>query len=721
MELSFSKLYLRFFALYKKARNYHDIIQIFLCILCGLLMIIPFPMPLSIYAIIVFISFLTFVFLQDGNKKSFLIFRLVLLLGGVSFIERLIKGVEYYHHFDVIFPVKAVAYLTTLIVLIVFLFNENEEKEAVANSVCLINILSPAVDSYYDEEGNDTCNIVLCEGKENGKPVYWYGKDRFLHLLILCPTGGGKTALLLLPLAAQDIRLKRGVIAFDPKSDYALKLYSYALICGRQDAQYFDPTSPLCPYYNVLDGDETEVTQTVIDTFLALEASDNQNPYFPTMVKQLLSNACMTIKRIEDAYRDVETGISSRPATLLTLNELVQNVNNRGREMVQELTSLPASDEVMKQNIEIKDWFLNTYWGAKDNTWRDTSNIRNDISQLCQNKYLRKVLNPPNGVSEINFSKILEEGRFLSISLAQGKLGTMSQVLSSFLTLSMTKAIIDRPGNEFNRTPCFLYIDEAQVVCNKQFSIILEQGRSYRVSAHLATQSLDELEIGRDKSLRKTVKNNCRNRVLLAGASYDDAAEFSKLFGLKKKVTVTHSKSHASGDWFGGAPSRNSEGTTEREEDVEYMSADDIVYDDFGMITYQLVSQNTLRRAEKGHANFLDKDEAEKIDAVCNEYIKRNEKLRAEEDAKRQAEENERRRQWQLSKRGGQFNGDGVDASISGSGVFSSNNTTASQVSIDPFGSSAPRKVQPIKSDTKKTDNFFDTSNAAFDYDDDEM
>ena len=88
--------------------------------------------------------------------------------------------------------------------------------------------------------------------------------------------------------------------------------------------------------------------------------SPDSATYFQNVSNDLLEKSIKLIKRIEAAYTDPATGISSKPATLITLNDVLTNTANRGRDMVNELTKIPTiSDDEEKENKDIADWFLN--------------------------------------------------------------------------------------------------------------------------------------------------------------------------------------------------------------------------------------------------------------------------------------------------------------------------------------------------------------------------
>ena len=142
-------------------------------------------------------------------------------------------------------------------------------------------------------------DVKLCEDLETGSPVIIPYKDRFLHMLILGPTGSGKTSQSIIPMLNQDVQnLEAGVTVIEPKGDLAEKIYAMSQYYGRP-AVYFNPILDACPTFNPLYGKEEDVIENVVTTFNMLDPDSPQ--YFKDMNEQLLRNALKVLKRFKEA------------------------------------------------------------------------------------------------------------------------------------------------------------------------------------------------------------------------------------------------------------------------------------------------------------------------------------------------------------------------------------------------------------------------------------
>lgn len=456
-----------------------------------------------------------------------------------------------------------------------------------------------------------TGDIKLCQNKDSKQDVFIPCKDRFLHMLVLGPTGSGKTSQIILPLLNQDLQNKdAGITVIEPKGDLAEKAYAMAQYYGRK-AVYFNPILESCPTFNPLYGKEEDVIENMVTAFKMLNPDSAQ--YFQDMNEQLLRNALKVLKRTK-----------GNNATLIDLSRLISNTAGSGRKLVaNEFTKLESpTDAIAKENQDISNYFLSDYFNEKSKTFENTSGVRSQVAKIVSNKFLRKVLNP-EGKSDIDFDNHLETGTVICISTAQGKLRDLGKFLGYFIILNFQSSTFKRPGNENTRRNHFLYIDEFQSYSNPGFADMLTQGRSYRVASHLATQNraLIGMGSGRDgDDFVELVSTNARNIVLFPGGNYNDAKYYSEQFGEVDKITIGESSSKTAASPLVVGKMQPAKDTFSIKEETEArMSPTDIILRPFGEITYSIVQNNTLQPASIGKISYIDKDLNEILDRMVEE------------------------------------------------------------------------------------------------------
>lgn len=600
------------------------------------LLLVPYNLPIwiLIYPVLAFVLMVLYKDYGSNQVLDFNIFRGgILLYAFVPF--RALNS-----HLEGLLGKKLPAFIEVMFSVVVFIlvlylfFVENEKKKEFISNIKVKEFLSGT------SKGNNY-DVVLCIDKETGSKVVWKGDDRFTHAQVVGPTGCGKTSQALLPIIEQDIRNrmvnKLGVTVVEPKGDFAEQVYALAKYYGQEkDALFFNPVHPDCPKFNVLDGKEDEVIETLSTVFEML--TPDSSTYFKDIANNLIRKSVMVLKRLEQVYTDDTTNISSRPATLIALSDLVHNTNGLGKKWINELVKIPTlTPEEKKQNEDTRDWFLNEYFNDRSKVYENTNGIRTQISKLIQNKYLRKVLNPENGKSEIDFDKHFEKGGIISITTAQGTLRELGSYLGYFLIFTMQSSIFRRKGNEFTRIPNFLFIDEFQKYANSGFSDIFTEGRSYKVSALIASQARGEFAMGSGreaKAFLDVVDANCRNIIVFGGISADDAKHYSATFGdvdkIKERTSV--SKSKAIFGYGNNVKAPTESISNEVRAEAEFPPTE-LIYQNFGEFTYRLIVDKCVTRARKGCASWIDRDLKSKIDAIVQSYNQEQErKLQVEDD-----------------------------------------------------------------------------------------
>lgn len=466
----------------------------------------------------------------------------------------------------------------------------------------LIDFTPLDMEKLFNKEKEEVANydVVICNDKKTKKPITLKFKDRFLHTLILGATGTGKSSQVLLPMINQDLQKPDlGLTIIDPKGDLvetATKLSKYQ---GR-DVIYFNPTLPSCPYFNPLFGPEDDAIEDITTTFRMLN-SDSAT-YFQDLNEVVLRNSLKVLKRIH-----------GNNCNFLHLNELIHNTNGNGIVTINKFARLQTDNpSIRKENDDIASWFLNEYFKENSKIYENANGLRQQISKLTSNAYLRKILNPPDDYEpEMNFGKHLEEGGVICINAAQGTLRALSRYLGYFIILQFQSSVFRRPGDENTRKPHILYIDEFQEFANSGFTQMLTQGRSYRCASVLATlnRSLIATGGGRDgKHFMESVSTNARNIILFPGANPEDASYYSKRFGEIEKQNKTVSK--------GKSTKSTSENVSIREELKPRFTPSDITFRPFGEIIYSIIKDGTVELPRVGAVNWLPKELLEKTNQI---------------------------------------------------------------------------------------------------------
>lgn len=489
--------------------------------------------------------------------------------------------------------------LLIIIMTIFFLVYVDEEPRHF-----IISIISSSILNFKKPKCGD---IRICTDVKTLRNIYIPLKDRFLHTLILGPTGSGKTSLLLFPMLNQDIKNGYGITVIEPKGDLAEKVFATSQLNGRE-CLYFNPIHESCPKFNPLFGKEEDVIETMVLCFRMIL---NESPdFFKDTTEKALRYAIKAQKRVKTN------------STLIDLDNFLSNNGGYGEQIIVALTEINKKEKdltIRNENLTIIQYFNTEYFIDNSQTWQYTSSLRTQLTRLNDNRYLRRVLNPKNGQSDIDFNTVIEEGKVLAITTAQGVLNqTLSRLLGLFIILNLQSAVFKRTGSEETRIPHFLYIDEFQEYANPSFGIMLTQGRSYRVASILATQNRQLISGDGSREgivFLDLVLANTRNIMLFPDLPPEDNKYFSEKFGEKRVYKKSMTKSSDATTLLGYSSYSKSLG--EAKEPI--ISPTSIAQRKFKEITYKIMENNSAKTASYGRVEFISKIELDEINRVVEE------------------------------------------------------------------------------------------------------
>lgn len=565
------------------------------------------------------LSIFTLLFKDFANEKQkklgFTIFKISIAIFCLSVIDHvIITGLAKVQDPRLYRKMSGLVYLFDIGILIASLaFYKNPEVISGFEDLYENSLLNKLL-GQPDEEFKDGDAILGIDIKTK-KPVRLPLKDRFLHMLILGPTGSGKTSQSIIPMINKDMQWNEaGIIVLEPKGDLAEKIFAMARHYDR-DVMYFNPVLPDCPYFNPLFGDESDVVENMATTFKMFSVGSSQ--FFLDQNDQLVRKSLKVLKRVK-----------GNDATLIDMSNIL-NGFKEGQEILNKFSRLGGDTNFVAENLEIYQWFKNDYYsslggGKGTKTYENCSAVRTQVAKLISNKYLRKVLNPPEGKNDIDFDKALAEGKVITMATAQGTLRDLGRFLGYFLILQLQSAVFRRPGNENTRRPCFLYIDEFQVYSNPGFADMLTQGRSYRVASHLATQNraLIGMGSGKDgKDFIELVSTNARNIIVYPGGNANDADYYSKQFGEVLELTIKKGESRQKFNPLYGFDSKAPTESLQYNEELKArFTPTDIMYREFGEITYSIIKNNSIQPPGVSKIEYIPKQLNEKLDKMVDEY-----------------------------------------------------------------------------------------------------
>jgi len=339
---------------------------------------------------------------------------------------------------------------------------------------------------------------VLLDGTAHGgeRQLCLNGRDARQHLLVLGPTGVGKSTLLL-NLILQDLEAGRGLVVIDPKGDLVEDVLARVPEDRLDDVVVLDPTDETRPVgLNPLSGASQEVAaDQVLGIFHRLFASS-----WGPRTSDILHACLLTLARHDQ--------------TLVGLPLLLQHAGYR-RRLVGSLND-PLG--------------LSSFWGWYESQSEEAravavAPVLNKVRAILLRPGLRGILGqtkPPFAMGDV-----FRRRKVLLVSLARGSLGPETADLFGALVLSVLwQTTLGQARVPVDRRPSVgVVIDEWQNVLHLPTDLgdVLAQARSMGLLVTLANQHLGQLT----NDVREAALSNARSKVCFQ-LTHGDAVTLTK-------------------------------------------------------------------------------------------------------------------------------------------------------------------------------------------------
>ena len=349
---------------------------------------------------------------------------------------------------------------------------------------------------------------------EEKAPVYLTDSDIVTHIQVVGPSGVGKTASVLFPLAAQALEQGKSLVFIDGKGDSQLKstLQKFCASKGR-NMFFFDPLQPETSHtYNPLvsSSDPDEITN-ILAVGLNLDA--------PGEAK---------------VYTDIQKKF------LATLLHLFMNIGRKFNFVdIIEYINHPVSRNIVHGLV--KDGFyieeMNVFLSRLSKNERELIGLSTVIDRLfVSDQHISEIINTYQ--PDIDIKTVLGFNAAVLFSFSAGKKAATNEALAKMVLADIFNSVGERHANRNKHDFVMIILDEFGQYVTESFDKFISTARSANVGCVLSHQTNAQLETntGRDK-LARVVRENTSTKVIFRQA--EEASFWSEMFGTKSAMKRT--------------------------------------------------------------------------------------------------------------------------------------------------------------------------------------
>ena len=362
--------------------------------------------------------------------------------------------------------------------------------------------------------------------------------------------------------------------------------------------------------YNLIDPDNLDsiginpfIFKNPLQTAIAISSvlrsmyntthTDVEEAFRENVTSQAIENLSILLKVMYPKLNDGDLPTLTDMLEMLTDFDLVEDMC-RKMEYDEELST--------KYKLQIAYFKKNFYksGSGRADTEKFVYSAVTQLDNLLRNEGVRNILCNRN--NNMDFDKALENGEVTFVCTRRGDLGAAThKAFGLFFLILMQYSVLRRPGNEKNRVPHYLYVDEFPDFLCRDIDAIFTLYRKYRVGTLITAHNLDQLGTSGSK-YRETILANCANKLLFRGATPDDRDWWQKEFGNYRK-------------WKFKNDYQTEKGTYDQKYgQIEYAWTETFKADKLGslkdkQIAYKIVTPKGARKVGKG-----------KVDRVSSKY-----------------------------------------------------------------------------------------------------
>ncbi|MCL2476345.1 type IV secretion system DNA-binding domain-containing protein [Candidatus Bathycorpusculum sp.] len=331
-----------------------------------------------------------------------------------------------------------------------------------------------------------------------------YGSDR-IHLLVMGFPGSGKTRFLL-SLIKQHIDANEGFLVLDSHHDLTPLILSHIPAEKWDKVIYINPWSAFETKYN---------HQVVQINFL-----DSPDPTLRDIVARMFMD---TLEKIYERY----WGPRLDMILLNALYLLLEKENAKLPDLYKLLVDSKFRETLLSS---CKDPNVKLFWENQYQKMPKDASIAvlTKLYRLVQERIILPLfMGEKNG---LNFRDAMDQQKFIIVDLPEGRITTdIANFVGSLILSSTYLAAMSREDTpEKDRTPFFVYIDEAYRYTTKSIPETLQSLRKFHVYLTLASQYLEQYR----KDIQEAITQTCET-IISFQVGADTAKTLEKFYPKK--------------------------------------------------------------------------------------------------------------------------------------------------------------------------------------------